>query len=94
MPQFSDLEFKPRKDGDFDSGVQAQIEFPNGYGASVIRGRFSYGGDQGLYELAVLNAHGDLTYDTPVTDDVEGYCSEQRITELLQQIAALPKSEA
>lgn len=30
------------------------FKFENGFGASVIRGTGTYGGDEGLYELAVL----------------------------------------
>lgn len=52
------------------------IGFKNGYGASVIRGPHSYGGPQGLYELAVLkrdyHRYWNITYDTPITDEVLG----------------------
>ena len=30
------------------------FQFENGFGASVIRGLYTYGGRQGLWELAVL----------------------------------------
>ena len=33
-----------------------------------------------------------LCYDTPVTSDVEGYLTPEKVTELLQQIEALPPS--
>ena len=33
------------------------IFFPNGFGASVISGKYSYGGPEGLYELAVLRGN-------------------------------------
>ena len=67
--------------------------FENGYGASVIRGPYSYGGDRGLFELAVVTFDGDaykLCYDTPITDDVEGYLTESGVQMLLEQIRALP----
>lgn len=91
MTSFSDLKFGPRASR--LGGVQATIFFPNGYGASVICGQGSYGGDQGLYELAV--AAGDagnwsICYSTPITDDVVGYLSEARVTDLLTAIEALP----
>ncbi len=91
--QFTDLAFDPRHIG----GVQATVFFPNGYGASVIKGYDSYGGDDGLYELAVLEgdaASWSLAYDTPVTDDVLGHLSEEAVTDALRAIAALPKSGA
>ena len=41
-------------------GVQKLYSFPNGYGASVIKHKGSYGGDKGLWELAVLDTDGEL----------------------------------
>ena len=86
MKTFEDLEFKehPNKLG----GVVTRIEFDNGYGASVAQTPFSYGGDQGLYELAVLK-YGLITYDTPITDDVIGYLTQQEVTDLMEQIQKL-----
>jgi len=86
MERFNALKFEPHPNHGF--GVQAKMQFPNGYTASVIRGRCSYGGDDGLYELAVMH-DGELIYDTPVTSDVEGFCSEERIDNLLGQILDL-----
>jgi hypothetical protein len=86
MKTFSDLEFKPHPMG---SGIISRIKFDNGYGASVVKGPHTYGGDQDLYELAVLDNNDDLTYDTPVTSDVEGYLTEEDVTILLKQIQNL-----
>ena len=69
-------------------GVQIQYRFPNGYGASVIRGPYSYGGEDGLYELAVLKS-GNICYSTPITDDVLGFLSEDGVSSALAQIEAL-----
>jgi hypothetical protein len=63
--------------------------FENGYGASVIRNAHSYGGHIGLYELAVLDNYGKLTYDTPITDDVLGYIKPEEVTNYLIQIQDL-----
>jgi len=86
MKTFNDLEFKQ----DMLRGLNAaRIMFDNGYGASVVIGPYTYGGEDGLYELAVLDSNGKLTYDTPVTDDVEGYLSEEQVTDLLIKIQQL-----
>ena len=69
MKTFNDLDFQPMK---FDVGIQALINFDNGYGASVIKSPYSYGGNQDLYELAVIKDDA-ICYDTPITDDVLGY---------------------
>ena len=86
MITFNDLEFKPHSNMD---GIMSRIEFENGYGASIVKGEYTYGGKDGLYELAVLNNNGDLIYDTPVTSDVEGYLSETQVTDLLIKIQQL-----
>jgi hypothetical protein len=57
---------------------------------SVIQTPYSYGGDAGLYELAVMAADGDIAYDTPITDDVLGYQTKEQIEQLLADVEALP----
>jgi len=87
MKTFKDLEFKPHPV--HSEGVVSLMQFENGYGASVVRHEYSYGGKNGLYELAVLDSNNELTYDTPITNDVLGYLSEQDITEVLIKIQQL-----
>jgi hypothetical protein len=77
----------------FTRGIQAglghqwKFGFPNGYQASVIDD--GYGHESGRYELAVMH-EGSIVYDTPVTDDVLGFLSEDEVVAALDQIAALP----
>ena len=78
------------------TGEHHWFNFPNGYGASVVRfsvGGFggSYGAESGLWELAVLDSAGHLTYETPITDDVLGYLSDAEVADTLDKIAALPE---
>ena len=87
MKTFQDLVFQSKNNG--LDGTQATMDFPNGYGVSVITGFGAYGGEQGLYELAVVKG-GVLCYDTPVTSDVVGYLSAGKVTELMQQVQELP----
>jgi len=82
---FEDLKFEPRHG---IPGIRAEVQFANGYGASVIRGHGTYGGDQGLYELAVTQGD-NLTYHTPITDDVLGFLSEADVTKTLADIEGL-----
>lgn len=72
------------------NNTQRKFRFPNGYGASVVIGPYTYGGPDGLYELAVLNSEGGLCYSTPITDDVIGHLSVEGVNDLLDKIAALP----
>jgi hypothetical protein len=84
MKTFKDLEFQPHFSD--ESGIQSRMTFDNGYGVSVIKTSFSYGGKKGLYELAVLDSSGSITYDTTITDDVLGYLSEDEVTENMIKI--------
>lgn len=81
---FDDLKFEK-----MEGGVKSKKMFPNGYGVSVVSHQFSYGGNMGLYELAVLDENGDLTYTTPITDDVIGYLKPEKVTEILIEIQDL-----
>jgi hypothetical protein len=87
MKTFKDLVFEPSEP--ILNGVQARIDFDNGYGASVIKNRFSCGGSVGFYELAVVK-DGQLHYDNPVANgDVVGWLEEEEVSELLIEIQNL-----
>ena len=89
MKTFNDLEFKPNP---LKSGIQARIIFENGYGASVVKGEYTYGGKEGLFELAVLGKDGFICYDksiSSITSDVIGYLTEDDVTKLMEQIQNL-----
>lgn len=91
MSKFEDLTFE--ESGRGSDGIWSRVFYPNGYGASVIRSRYSYGGELGLYELAVLRCDGPrpvICYDTPITDGVIGHLAPDDISALLVRIAALP----
>ena len=90
MTNFMDLQFKFRDTtGD---ALQSQGTFANGYGYSLIKSRTSYGGSEGLFEVAVCYGEG-LCYDSGLTDDVLGYLTREDVEKLLDQIKALkPKT--
>ncbi len=86
-------------DGPFEliEGVQYRFRFENNYGASVVKRTCTYGYRQDLWELAVLyfedddDNYGHLTYNTPITDDVIGFLTDENVRELLGEIKGLPK---
>ncbi len=88
MKTFKDLKFKPHPNGGHLGGVQAIIAFDNGYGASVVCTPHTYGGDKGLYELAVFQ-NGGICYDTPITNDVIGYLRDIDVTDVMEKIQQL-----
>ena len=77
-------------------GIQYLFKFDNGYGGSVVKHYGSYGSNEDLWELAVVK-YTDLdnvdqfvlVYDTGITDDVEGYLTDEDVVNLLSQIRDL-----
>lgn len=82
----------------FGDSFNHRFYFKNGYGASVIKHYGSYGYEQDLFELAVMKFHSedeegygiggewDLCYDTPITDNVIGYLTNDEVLDLLEKI--------
>jgi len=73
---------------DDGSSTSIRYDFKNGYGASVIRKPYSYGGSEGLWELAVTH-NGAITYDTPITGDVIGWLTQSEVIAHLLKIKEL-----
>lgn len=80
-------------------GLQMIYHFSNGYGASVIQHEGSYGGLSSKWELAVItnfsvenideNVQFDITYDTPITEDVLGHLTWSEVIHQLNKINRL-----
>lgn len=88
------MKYTPYISRKVNEGTQDIYRFDNGYGASVVSSPYSYRGDRGLFELAVIKFNGgnwNLTYDTPITDDVLGYLKPKDVKAHLDAIQALPK---
>lgn len=90
MKTFKDLEFIDHPMGVEVGGIMSRIHFDNGYGASVIRTPFSYGGKIGLYEVGILDSDGDICYTTSISEDgVIGYLREEDVSEVMIRIQQL-----
>ncbi len=50
------------------------------YALDCAKSSFTYGGNRDLWEIAVMK-NGDLCYSTPITDDVLGFLSEEKVLE-------------
>ena len=90
--KFEDLEFEV----DDMNGLCAFMLFDNNYGVSVVKGPYSYGGKEGLYELAVIHmspdmSESELDYDNPVANgDVRGYLTSEDVTQLMKEVILFP----
>jgi hypothetical protein len=90
MKTFNDIVFRTGSPLFGKESLKSFTEFDNGYGVSVIRSQWSYGGEKGLYELAIFK-DGSICYDTHIADDVLGYLSRDEVTFHMQQIQELSK---
>ena len=67
--------------------------FENNYGASVIKHWGSFGYEEDKFELAVLyfdeEGNSQITYNTPIADDVIGHLDNDEVLELLRKIKDL-----
>ena len=74
-------------------GIQKIFKFDNMYGASVVKHKYSYGNELGLWELAVIKYYADdewhIVYDTKITDDVIGNLTDDDVCFYLEQIKYL-----
>ena len=75
-----------------NEGINLIYAFPNGYGASVVKHHFSYGGAEGNFEIAILDSDGYITYDAPITDDVLGNIKPEHVEVILTEIMNMPKA--
>ncbi len=98
--RFSDIKF--RCHGIDPDGVHAIVRFKNGYGLSVVRHSYSYGGSKGLYELALLKIgtlkgasqenDWELVYNNELGySDVRGWMKEEDIEHELNKIENAPQ---
>lgn len=55
---------------------------------SVIRSSMTYGGDEGLFELAMLR-DDKCCYDTPITDDVRGWLEVEDVLDILEDVQSI-----
>jgi len=86
MKTFNDLKFDQHPNLGHADGVQARMNFDNGFGVSVVKSPYSYGGENGLYELAVFK-DGHIHYDNPVANgDVVGYLRPEDVSDAMAVI--------
>jgi hypothetical protein len=89
-------DFKTLPSRELNGGIQYLAFYPNGFGASIIKHGFSYGGKNGLWELAVVKGdkdEWDLCYSTRITNDVIGYLTDDDVNKLLNRIKRLKKRD-
>lgn len=90
-----------QEDSERGPGFRVKVMYPNGYGISAVKHEFLheyYAWDD--WEVAIIHQNGDydedigfapyyLDYDTPITDDVECYLSDEDVVRICEQVRKL-----
>ena len=82
------MTFKELKFGERFNGVQAIVNFGNGYEVSIVKHGGSYGSDKGLYEIGVFGPHGGMCDPLGWGDDVKGWLTPEGVEQELKLIEA------
>lgn len=74
-------------------GYKRTILFDNGYGLSIVSHGFSYGGAQGLFEIALLDAEDEriIYVDSLGFSDVIGYLDFYEVAVIIDKIKTAKK---
>lgn len=82
--KFEDIKFKETK---IPTGIQAMIHFGD-YDLSIVQNDFSYGGKQGLYEIAVYDGdeQRELIGITSPGDTVKGFLTENEVEAIIKKL--------
>jgi hypothetical protein len=63
------------------------LQFNNGYGLSIICSEMSYGGNEGMFEIALLDSEGSIIYDDALGfSDVMGYLDFGHVALIIDKI--------
>lgn len=85
MENFSDLKFHK-----FMDGIAASVTYGE-YELSVVQHSSSYGGNGGLYEIAVFKGHEMLEMPgiTEDGDTIKGWLTEDAVTGIMKKMIAI-----
>ena len=76
-----------------DGGIQGFVELDNGFELSVVRHKFSYGSDKGLYEIGVF-LNGELVTRKGWDDQVKGWLDKDGVEQTIAELAEHDSADA
>lgn len=86
------LKMKARDvDAPIDMGTQGKEDYDNGFSVSVIQNPYSYGGSEGLFELAVITEDGIHYKNSVAQGDVRGYLTKEDVDRLTLEVKMFNK---
>ena len=88
---FDDLVFNPHPISEVEenpTNFQARLDFPNGYGVSVVLGSMFYSNGKDTYEVGIMK-FGKLRFIPEFGSEVLGHRTKEEVTEIMQQLQGL-----
>ena len=76
-----------------NDAIQGLVKLDNGFELSIVKHRFSYGGDKGLYEIGVF-LDDELVTPKGWDDQVKGYLNEDAVESTIFALGSHDVSEA
>ena len=90
--KFQDLEFEDISKTHGEDAIQTYLEFENGYDISVVKHKYSYGGEKGMYEVGCFyNNH--MVDPADWGDTVKGWLTPEDVETELGLIKCLDISD-
>ncbi len=85
MKTFADIPFKETK---MPKGIQAVLKFGDKYELSIVKSDFSYGGNNGYYEIAVFKGDDQVILPgiTEDHDTVKGWLSQNDVIGIVKKM--------
>ena len=86
--KFQDLEFEDISKTHGEDAIQTYLEFENGYDISVVKHKYSYGGEKGMYEVGCFyNNH--MVDPADWGDTVKGWLNPEDVEKEISLVQAL-----
>lgn len=75
-----------------------RIYFKNGLQLSVIQGAYTYGSESNLFEIAIMDWHGEMLDslwddEDDRGDTVCGHCSVEKVHHYIKKVSQLPSKD-
>ena len=91
--KFEELKFNDISETHGENAIQAYVELGNGFDVSVVKHKFSHGGEKGLYEIGIFDAqrYGVDAMCDPLDwgDTVKGWLAPEDVDKELELLEAL-----
>ena len=91
--RFIDIKFEKMDEHFGENAIQGLVELDNGFDLSVVRHKYSYGSDKGLYEIGVF-MDGEMVSPKGWYDQVKGHLDKDGVEQTIAELAEHDSADA